>query len=175
MSRLYVATFAAVAATAAQDLFEIVASSSSRVLIHGWEIGQSTEAGDAQDEMARLELILGYTVSGSGGSSFTPLPLDAGHAAFGGTCEINNTTLANTGTAKVMHPAAYPGNKLLLTYSAGPVNKNNTTQPNQPWPDFGVYLTPAGGATATCAGVGRRWDSACTYFACPRDKPSVFV
>lgn len=104
---LYVATFAAVAATAAQDLFEVVASSSRRVLIHGWEIAQSTEAGDAQDEMLRLELLLGFTVSGSGGGSFTPLPLDAGHPAFGGTCEINNTTLANTGTSKTMHAAAF--------------------------------------------------------------------
>lgn len=105
---MYVATFNAVSSgTAVQDFFEIVASSSAIVKIHGWDIGQSTEAGDAADEQLRLELIFGFTVSGSGGSSFTPLPLDASHAAFGGTCEINNTTVANTGTAKVMHSTGF--------------------------------------------------------------------
>ncbi|MBA2722098.1 MAG: hypothetical protein H0U56_04210 [Methylibium sp.] len=106
-SRLYVATFTAVAATAVQDLFEVVAAAGARVQLHGWEISQSTEAGDAADEMVRLELVLGYTVSGSGGSAFTPLPIDAGIPAFGGTCETNNSTVANTGTAKTMHAAAF--------------------------------------------------------------------
>ena len=39
---------------------------------------------------------------------------------------------------KVTHPAAYPGNRLLLTYSAGPVTKN--VPPQEPWPDTGIYL-----------------------------------
>ncbi len=105
---MYVATFAAVSSgTAVQDFFEIVAAAGAVVKIHGWEIGQSTEQGDAADEQLRLELILGFTVSGSGGGSFTPLPLDASQAAFGGTCEINNTTVANTGTSKTMHSTAF--------------------------------------------------------------------
>jgi hypothetical protein len=108
MSHLFVVTFAAVSSgTAAQDLVEVVAGADRRIIIHGWEIGQSTEAGDAQDEQLRLELIRGFTVSGSGGSSFTPLPLDPAMDAFEGTAEINNTTLANTGTAETMHATGF--------------------------------------------------------------------
>lgn len=107
MARLYKVTFAAVAATAPQDLFEINAPSDSPLLCHGWEVGQSTEAGDAADEQVRLEFIRGHATSGSGGSAFTALPRVTGDVAFGGTCEINNTTIASTGTAEAMHATAF--------------------------------------------------------------------
>lgn len=107
MGRLYVVTFTAVAATAPQDLVELNAPSDSPVIIHGWEVGQSTEAGDAADEQVRLELIRGHATSGSGGSAFTALPRLTGDTAFGGTCEINNTTIASTGTAEVIHATAF--------------------------------------------------------------------
>lgn len=107
MPLMYVVTFAAVAATAAQDLVEITAGSARRVVIHGWEIGQSTEFGDAQDEAVRLELIRGHTTGGSGGSAFTPLALDPDHDACEAVAEINNTTVASAGTAQTMHAAAF--------------------------------------------------------------------
>jgi len=102
----YAITFAAVAATAAQDLVEITAASTRRVKILGWEIGQSTEAGDAEDEQLRLELIRGYTTSGSGGGAFTPLPLDPAEPAALAAAEINNTTLATAGTPQILHATA---------------------------------------------------------------------
>lgn len=105
--RMYVVTFAAVAATAAQDLVEVVAPSDGAVVIHGWDIGQSTEAGDAADEQLRLELIRNYSTSGSGGSTFTALELDEEDPAFGGTCEINNTTVATGGTPQTVHATAF--------------------------------------------------------------------
>jgi hypothetical protein len=107
MARIYKVTFAAVALTAPQDLFEINAPSDSPLLCHGWVIGQSTEAGDAADEQVRLELIRGHATSGSGGSAFTALPRVTGDVAFGGTCEINNTTIASTGTAETVHATAF--------------------------------------------------------------------
>lgn len=105
--RAYSATFSAVAITAAQDLFEINAPSTKPVVILGCELGQYTEVGDAQDEFLSLTFVTGYTTSGSGGSAFTALPLDPGDAAFGGTVEINNTTVANTGTAAIRHASAW--------------------------------------------------------------------
>jgi hypothetical protein len=86
---------------------EVTAASSRRVKILGWEIGQSTEAGDAQDEQLRLELIRGYTTSGSGGSAFTPLALDPNDPAALAAAEINNTTVASAGTPQVMHATAF--------------------------------------------------------------------
>lgn len=103
----YSVTFNAVAATTTQDLVEIVTPSTRRCTILGWEIGQSTEFGDAADEAVRLELISGHTTSGSGGSSFTPLALDPGNPVSLCTVEINNSTIATSGTAAVHHSTAF--------------------------------------------------------------------
>lgn len=107
MLHIYSVTFNAVAATTTQDLVEVTAPSSRRIRICGWEIGQSTESGDAADEALRLELITGHTTSGSGGSSFTPLAVDGGNPAALASAEINNSTIASSGTAAVRHSTAF--------------------------------------------------------------------
>jgi hypothetical protein len=104
MGRLYTVTFAGVAVTAQQDLFEIVAPADATVMIHDISLTQSTEVGDAAEESLNVLLKSGATVSGSGGSSPTAIPISLGDAAFGGACEANNTTKANTGTI-VTHAA----------------------------------------------------------------------
>lgn len=98
---VYAATFSAVAVTAAQDVFEITAPATSRVLIRGIRIGQYTDAGDAAAEILSVLVIRGYTTSGSGGSSVTPVNLHgwSGAPSASSTVEANNTTVANTGTA----------------------------------------------------------------------------
>lgn len=98
MGRMYTATFTGVAVTAQQDLFEVVAPSDAAVIIHRYGVSQSTEVGDAAEEGLSVIEKSGATTSGSGGSSVTPAPLALGDAAFGGTCEANNTTKATTGT-----------------------------------------------------------------------------
>lgn len=98
MGRLYSVVFDAVAVTAAQDLFEVVAASGKPVTLHSLRIGQSSDAGDAQDEQLRIRIRSGQTTSGSGGTTPTPVPLNPGDAAFGGTTEVNNTTQASAGT-----------------------------------------------------------------------------
>lgn len=107
MSRIYSAVMRGVAVSAIQDLFELVASSDSVVKLLAVYISQSSEEKDAEDEQLRLEFTLGYTSSGSGGSSVTPEALDGGDTAFAGTCEINNTTQASTGTARYMHAESF--------------------------------------------------------------------
>lgn len=96
MGRMYSASFAGVAVTAQQDFFEIVAPADSVVVIHGWSISQSSDAGDAQSEQLRVDVTRAST-SGSGGSTPTPIPLEVGMPAFGGTCEANNTTPGTAG------------------------------------------------------------------------------
>jgi multidrug resistance efflux pump len=66
---VYTATFNAVAVTAAQDLFSIVAPSDGRVVIRELRIGQYSDFGDAQAEILPILLIRGYTVAGSVGSA----------------------------------------------------------------------------------------------------------
>lgn len=97
--RTYAVTFNAVAITAAQDLMEISPADDKPIEIVGIVIGQYTDAGDAQDEMLSLRLMRGFTASGSGGGAFTAIPLLPADSAAGFAAEINNTTVANTGTA----------------------------------------------------------------------------
>lgn len=99
MPRAYAVTFNAVAITAAQDLFEISPADDKPVRILGMVLGQYTDFGDAQAEQLGLSIIRGYTASGSGGTAPTPSPLDGIDTAAGFAAEVNNTTVANTGTA----------------------------------------------------------------------------
>lgn len=103
MGRIYTVPFAAVAVTAQQDFFEIVAPADSVVLVHDICLTQVSEVGDAQEEGLALLFKSGQTTSGSGGTAPTPIPRELGDAAFGGTAEVNNTTKASAGTIVTHH------------------------------------------------------------------------
>ena len=98
MGRIYSVSFAAVAVTAVQDFFEINPPSTKSVIIHEARLSQVSDAGDAEDEMLQVSWIRGNTTSGSGGTTPTAAPLDGGDTAYGGTVEVNNTTVASAGT-----------------------------------------------------------------------------
>lgn len=105
MNRMYTVQFENVAIAAAQDLFEITPASNKPIAICGLflsNVGGTADAGDAQEEFLRLQIIRGFTTSGSGGSSATPVPVTPTDGAASFTAEVNNTTLANTGTT--VHP-----------------------------------------------------------------------
>ena len=107
MGRIYTIQFNNVAVTAQQDLFEIVAPSDGVIQLHEIGLGQSTEIGDAEEEMFSLLLKSGATTSGSGGTSPAAVPLLLGDAATGATTEVNNTTKATTGTIVTHYPWAW--------------------------------------------------------------------
>lgn len=98
MGRRYAVTFENVAVTAAQDFFEISPADDKPVRLLGILLGQSSDAGDAADELLRVTVIRGHATGGSGGSTATPAPLNPSDAAAGAAAEINNTTIASTGT-----------------------------------------------------------------------------
>lgn len=100
MGNIYTACFNAVAITAAQDVFELVAPANSRVVLRGVIIGQYSDAGDAQDELLSVLIIRGHGTTGSGGSAPTPTHVRgiAGAPAAGSTVAANNTTVATTGS-----------------------------------------------------------------------------
>ena len=101
---IFVATFAGVSVAAAQDVFEIVAPATTRLKIREIRLGQYSDAGDAAAEMLSVQIIRGFTTSGSGGSSVTPVNLSpvSGAAASVATVEANNTTVAADGTGLVV-------------------------------------------------------------------------
>ncbi len=105
--RVYSVTFSAVAVSAAQDLFEITPADDKPVEIVGIELGQSSDAGDAMDELLQISIIRGHATSGSGGSAPTPAPMGTADAAAGFTAEVNNTTIASTGTAVTLHTGCW--------------------------------------------------------------------
>jgi hypothetical protein len=108
-NRVYTVVFAAVSVSAAQDLFEITPADDKPVEIMGLSLCQvgNADVGDAQEECLRFSIIRGYTASGSGGSAPTPVPVKANDAAAGFTAEVNNTTVATTGTAVILHEDSF--------------------------------------------------------------------
>ncbi len=103
---VFAVTFSAVAGTAVQDFFELNAAAGKPLSIHGFNISQNTEEGDAQDELLHVRIRRGQTSSGSGGSAPTPVPLNPSAAASSFTAEANNTTQASGGTIVVLYEDA---------------------------------------------------------------------
>lgn len=98
MSGIYTVQFNGVAVTAQQDFIEVTAASDSPLVLIGFGLSQSTEVGDAAEEGLSVLIKSGQTTSGSGGSAYTPVALDASSAAASFVAEVNNTTKASTGT-----------------------------------------------------------------------------
>lgn len=106
--RIYSVIFSAVAVSAAQDLFELSPADDKPVEIVGIELGQTSDSGDAADEQLQLSIIRGFTASGSGGSAPTPAPVkSSANAAAGFAAEVNNTTVANTGSSVTLFATAW--------------------------------------------------------------------
>lgn len=104
---LYAVTFTGVNVTAQQDLFEIVSAADSITILHQVILSQSTEVGDAQEEALSILIKRGQTTGGAGGSVVTPVPLETGSSAFGGTTATNRTTKASAGTIVTTHAEAW--------------------------------------------------------------------
>lgn len=103
MSRMYSVQFNGVAVTAQQDFFEITAAAGKNLRIHGVVLGQSTDVGDAAEEMLSILIKHGATTSGSGGSTPTPVRTNVTDTAAGFAAEANNTTKASAGTIVTAH------------------------------------------------------------------------
>jgi len=99
---IFTATFAAVAVSAAQDLWEIVAPSTTPVALREIRLGQYTDFGDAAAELLSIQIIRGYTTSGAAGAAVTPVNLRPWSRIAAATVERNNTTVAQDGTGAVL-------------------------------------------------------------------------
>lgn len=150
MPRMYHGQVSAVAVTAAQDIFELLAPSDAVLVVHSWTVFQTSDVGDAQEELLRLETVrgVGAVTSGSGGSTVTTQPLEDGDVATGATLEANNTTrmVAGSGSLDTLEqygwnvripqqqiytpetrPVISPGNRWTLALPAGPADSLTVT------------------------------------------------
>ncbi len=84
---VFSAVFTAVAISAAQDLFELVAPSASRVRLLEIGLANYSDFADAEAEILPINIFRGHTVSGSGGASVTPANLNPYGRAAGATVE----------------------------------------------------------------------------------------
>lgn len=110
MPRMYVAQTNGVATTVATDIFELVAAATHIIVVHGIEISQTSDTGDAQEELLSILLKRGVgNTSGSGGSSPTKSKLQTGAATSAATLEANNTTVAvaGGGSLTTLHASAW--------------------------------------------------------------------
>lgn len=108
MSRMYIVSFENTAITASQDLISIDPATDKPVVIHEIGISQSTETGDAAEEMLRVSIVRGNTTVGSGGTAFSTIPtLGASDDTAGFSARINDTTPASAGTAANLWVASF--------------------------------------------------------------------
>jgi hypothetical protein len=109
IGRAYAVEFHAVAVAAQQDLFYIKPAADKVCVIEALylsNVGGTADAGDAQEELLRIELIrVPATVTvGSGGGAMTPNPTATNDTAAGFTARINDTSVATTsGTLLNLH------------------------------------------------------------------------
>ncbi len=103
MGRMYSVEFASIEVSALQDLFELTPADDKPISLHALYIGQSSDVGDAEEEIYQFKVIRGNATSGSGGGTSTPAPMNPIDTAAGFTCEVNNTTEASTGTEVDCH------------------------------------------------------------------------
>lgn len=87
--------------TAQIDIFEILAASGKPCVLLGFEFGQTSEVGDAQEEWLTLVLkrVTGAPTSGSGGGTSTFVPMTPNDTAAGVTMETGNTSKLTGGTS----------------------------------------------------------------------------
>ena len=98
MGRVYATEFENVAVTAAQDFFEIAPATDKPCRLLSLELSQFSDFADAAEELLRVRVIRGHATSGSVGGTANETPVLPGDGAASYTGEINNTTIASTGT-----------------------------------------------------------------------------
>lgn len=91
----------ATAVTTAVDIFEVVASTNKPLIVLGFDIYNTTDVGDAQEEILELGEVrgVGTITSGSGGGTSTVVATDEGTQSLTAPAvETLNTTRMAVGT-----------------------------------------------------------------------------
>lgn len=102
MGRMYSVSFSAQAMTTAQDLFEITPADDKPIRIAGIWLFQTTDLGDAAEEIIGIVVKRGNTTSGSGGAAGTIEAVAPSDATPGFAAEVYNTTAASAGTEDIL-------------------------------------------------------------------------
>lgn len=108
MPRTYTIASTSSAETVALDLIELQPGDDLPNWMSGVEVTQSTEVGDAMEEMLLLAIRRANSTSGSGGVTTTANPVDSNDVAYGGTTvETLNDTKATTAGSTIKGPWSF--------------------------------------------------------------------
>ena len=110
MGKIFAVPIASTASAIAHDWVEVRAAASRKVTLVTIEISQSTEIGDAMEEMIRWNILIGEgSVTAGNGGAVTPRPVDSGGAS-GFSARANSTTRLAVGTGTLYTIAMAPFN-----------------------------------------------------------------
>lgn len=98
MSLYWVTAATSASPAAIFDALEITAPAGGLVNVRRILLWQTTDVGDAAEEVLRTEWVRGNATSGSGGQTTVITPLNSSDAAATFAAELLNTTAATTGT-----------------------------------------------------------------------------
>lgn len=96
MAVIYAANFDAQAITTATDIFELTPATDRPVVIYGLSMLQTTDLGDANEEVLRIGVYRDCT-AGSGGTANTEYVYDNFSAAASPTCATRSLGTASSG------------------------------------------------------------------------------
>ena len=105
--RLYTVIFNNVSVAAVQDLISVTCTANMAIKIHEVAIGQvtATTIGNLRISLKRMQATV---TAGSGGTAYTPVPINFGDAAATATARVNDTTQAISSTgAQIMRADIY--------------------------------------------------------------------
>lgn len=93
---LYTSNFVATATTVARDVWEITAPTDAVVIVHGWELHQTSDTKDAEEEILEIttERQTSAGTSGSTGATVVTAPIEYGASTAGSSVEGFNSTQA---------------------------------------------------------------------------------
>ncbi|MFO1185830.1 MAG: hypothetical protein U1E56_13765 [Bauldia sp.] len=148
MGRIYSLSFKDVAVSVAQDLFAVLCSSSVPIAIHSVTLTQKTLTNWEAKNVSMRRVTATVTL-GSGGSTPTPRPTNAGDAAAGGTYHANDTTVA-TSSGTIVDTHAEEWNFLNGLYYLPPPEDRPIIRVSEA---FVVRLDTAPSAAMTCSGT----------------------
>lgn len=93
---LYAANQSAQAVTTATDLFELTPATDRPIIVYGMTLGQTTDLGDASEEVLMIGLYRDVT-AGSGGTAATEYAYTNTASAASPTCAVRMLGTASTG------------------------------------------------------------------------------
>lgn len=107
MPRCYTVNFTPTSETVAVDLVALVSADDIPIKIRAIRVWQTSDVGDAQDEVLTLNLVRGNSTPGSGGGAGTQAPKNPKDAAASFTSRVGDTTAASAGTPVTVYSTGF--------------------------------------------------------------------